>query len=210
MKCLIICSSSDVSKNLISKFNLEDFYVISADGGLEFCEKYGIIPDLWVGDRDSLNSSIINAKEKKFFPEDKDLTDSHIAAIEAIKRGYKEIFFIGVTGGRLDHEYSNYCLLKFVLKNGGFATILNANNRVFMADKSISVDSDDMKYISFFPFGGNVEDFSVYDVKYPLDNYVLTDDDTYTTSNEFLAGKSAKINFKNGYVIVFCSNESRE
>lgn len=210
MKCLIICSSADSSADIFSDINISEYFVICADGGLDAAQKNKIIPDLWVGDMDSVNKTENFCREKIVFPSDKDLTDSHIAVNEALKRGYREIFITGATGGRLDHEFANYCLLKYILKSGGFGTILNKCNRIVMTDKSIDITPCGMKYISFFPFGGTVEDFSVKNVKYELENHLLSDDDTFTTSNEFVGNKPAKISFNKGYVLIICSGDIKE
>lgn len=209
MKCLIICSSGDIYPEIFKSINISEYFIICADGGLKAAESAGIIPDLWVGDADSLGCREIKCKEKKVFPSDKDFTDSHIAACEAIKRGFGELFFIGATGGRLDHEYANFCLLKYVLKKGAFGIILNKNNRIFLTDKSIEIKPLGMKYISFFPFGGSVKDFSVKGAKYELKNHFLTDCDTLTVSNEFISERPVKITFKEGFVLVICSNDCK-
>ena len=207
MKCLIICSSDDVTLEVLDEFDFSEYYVICADGGMHNLKKRGILPDLWVGDMDSFGSCEEFDVSKMIFPQDKDFTDSHIAVDEALKRGYNDIILIGATGGRLDHEFANYCLLKYILKSGGNGTIINKNNYIVMTDKNIDIVSSGMKYISFYPFGGDVENFSVKNVKYELENHLLTDYDTYTTSNEFCDDKSAKISFSKGYVLIICSND---
>jgi len=209
MKCLIICSSDDSVSEVLAKIDISQYYIICADGGYISAQKAGIIPDLWVGDMDSLDSAGELLTEKILFPSDKNLTDSHIAVNEALKRGYKDIDLIGATGGRLDHEFANFCLLKYILKSGGSGTIINENNHIIMTDKTIEIMPCGMKYISFFPFGGSVDNFSVKGVKYELDNHLLVDDDTYTTSNEFCKNRPAKISFSSGYVLIITSNDSK-
>ena len=207
MKCLIICSSKDIVSDDFSDIDLSECFIICADGGFEAANRLGIKPDLWVGDMDSLNSDKNLCAEKIIFPVDKDMTDSHIAVNEAIKRGFKEILLVGATGGRLDHEYANYCLLKYILKSGGNGMIINKNNRIILTDKNIEIMPCGMKYISFFPFSGKVNNFFVKDVKYELEKYCLTDDDTFTTSNEFCGDNSAKVSFKDGYVLIITSKD---
>lgn len=207
MKCLIICSSNEIDVKFLKNLDKEEYYIICADGGLEIVQDLGITPDLWVGDMDSSKLRNFSNIEKLVYPCDKDLTDSHIAVNEALKRGYKEIVLTGATGGRLDHEYANLCLLKYILKSGGFGKIVNKNNSIIMTDKKIEIEPMGMKYISFFPFGGEVRGFTVKDVKYELKNHLLVDYDTYTTSNEFISGKTAKIYFESGYVIIICTND---
>ena len=143
-----MCSSKDIVSDDFSDVDLSEYFIICADGGFEAANNLKIEPDLWVGDMDSLNSDNNLYTEKIIFPEDKDLTDSHIAVNEALKRGFKEIILVGATGGRLDHEYANYCLLKYILKSGGNGMIINKNNRIILTDKDIEVKPCGMKYIS--------------------------------------------------------------
>ncbi len=206
MKCYIFCSSSDCDAEFIRKMDFSDSFVICADGGLNLAEKNGVKIDLWVGDRDSSSCDSLNV-EKIIYPSQKDLTDTHIAVNEALKRGYRDIFLVGATGGRLDHEFANYCLLKYILEKGGFGTILNPQNYVFMTDKDIKISPNEMKYVSFFPFGGNVTDFSVYGAKYSIDSHTLTDNSTYTVSNEFISNKDISVSFGKGYLLVMCSKD---
>ena len=206
MKCCIFCSSSDCDAEYIRKIDFSDSFVICADGGLNLAEKNGVKIDLWVGDKDSSSCENLNV-EKIIYPAQKDLTDTHIAVNEALKRGYKDIFLVGATGGRLDHEFANYCLLKYILENHGFGTILNPQNYIFMTDKNIKICPNDMKYISFFPFGGNVTKLSVEGAKYSIDNYTFTDNSTYTVSNEFVNNTEIFVKFEKGYLLVICSKD---
>ena len=206
MNCYIFCSSSDCDADFIRKTDFSDSFVICADGGLNLAEKNGVKIDLWVGDNDSSSSKNLSV-EKIVYPAQKDLTDTHIAVNEALNRGYKDIFLVGATGGRLDHEFANYCLLKYILEHDGFGTIINPQNYIFMTDKGINISPKNMKYISFFPFGGNVTKFSVDGAKYSVDNYTLTDNSTYTVSNEFVGKKDISVKFEKGYLLVMCSKD---
>lgn len=207
MKACIFCSSSEENVDYIKNFDFENSFVICADGGINLAERLGLKPDLQIGDMDSSCASPA-AKKSLVLPTEKDLTDSQAAAEEALKRGIKELCFFGATGGRLDHEYANYCLLRFLLERGAFGTIINKNNRIFMLDGSAKVFSKGEKYISFFPFGEEVKNFSVRNVKYELCGHTLKNNCSLTVSNEFLNGDiPAEVDFSRGYVIVFCSND---
>lgn len=208
MKCYIFCSAKEPDMEFLKSLDFSDSFIICADGGYNTVKKLGIKADLWVGDMDSYNGmEDLSYTEKILFPSDKDLTDSHIAADEAIKRNIKEIYFIGATGGRLDHEYANYCLLKYILKKGAFGYIINRNNKIFLLDKEAKIYPENYKYLSFFPFGKDVKNFCVKNAKYELQNYHLTDDVTYTVSNEFLENEPAEVSFSDGYVLIMCSSD---
>ena len=115
MKCYIFCSADIASYDFLKDIDFEDSYVICADGGYKHALKLGIMPDLWLGDGDSLSSDSgcgVIAKEIMNFPVRKDNTDTDLAIEVALKRGYKDIVILGGLGGRRDHEFSHFCLLK--------------------------------------------------------------------------------------------------
>ncbi len=207
MKCFVFCSAPIKSYEYLKKFDFENNFVICADGGYAHAKQLNIIPDLWLGDGDSLKSNEIFAKEKLFFPVRKDYTDADLAVREAIKRGFKEIIILGALGGRLDHEFSHFCLLKKILGHGGKGYLIDEKNEITMENKSFSVSPDDMKYISFFPFGGNVENFSVKGLCYEAENMTLLCDEVQASSNSFVDGKPGEVSFSSGYVLVVRSND---
>lgn len=206
MKAYIFCSSPAENIDCLKDFEFKNSFVICADGGSEILNKLKIVPDLWIGDMDSASELWCSSK-KEILPCKKDLTDSQAAAEAALERGIKDIVFFGATGGRLDHEYANYCLLRFLLEHDAFGTIVDGKNKIFMLDKSAEIAPCGKKYISFFPFGEDVDDFSVKNVKYELENHTLKNNCTRMASNEFIGSLSAKVSFANGYVLVICSND---
>jgi len=82
-------------------------FVIAADSGLVIAEKAGIVPDLIVGDMDSLDDASILSRYPeeriKIWPRDKDYTDTELALAALADRGINDIILIGGSGGRIDH-----------------------------------------------------------------------------------------------------------
>lgn len=207
MRCFVFCSAPIKNYEYLKKFDFENSFVICADGGYVHAEKLGIIPDLWVGDGDSLTSSKVTAKETLTFPAKKDNTDTDLAVMEALERGYKDIIILGALGGRVDHEFSHFCLLRKILDNGGRGVLVDANNEITMENKSFRVFPNDKKYISFFPFGGDVEGFSVKGLCYEARNINLSCGQVQASSNRFDGEKPGEIEFSKGYVLVVRSND---
>lgn len=77
--------------------------IIGVDGGSAQCLKHGILPDLVVGDWDSLAVSKVKKILARFphvtLSRDKDRSDLYFSALEGLKRGADELFCFGVTGG---------------------------------------------------------------------------------------------------------------
>lgn len=82
-------------------------YVVAADSGLTACERAGIVPDLIVGDMDSLadRSALARypAERVRIYPRDKDFTDTEIALAALAELGVTDVILVGGGGGRIDH-----------------------------------------------------------------------------------------------------------
>ncbi len=79
--------------------------VLAADGGLAHCRKAGVIPELVLGDMDSLSGE--TSVKKMTFPADKDASDMELAVDHAIQHGFDEVDVYGALGGRIDHQLCN-------------------------------------------------------------------------------------------------------
>ena len=82
--------------------------VIAVDGGYDTCRKYDIVPDLIVGDFDSVQESDMPqiAEIAKIAPDhvvvlptEKDDTDMALAVAKAYEKGYRNILLYGGCGG---------------------------------------------------------------------------------------------------------------
>ena len=91
-------------------------YLIAADGGANHLMKMGILPEIVVGDLDSvdedtlfeLTSAEVDIEQ---FSEDKDETDIELALHYAVELRPSAILIIGALGGRLDQTLANLSIL---------------------------------------------------------------------------------------------------
>ncbi|RMH71266.1 MAG: thiamine diphosphokinase [Actinomyces sp.] len=90
--------------------------VVAADGGLDRALARGIVPDLVVGDLDSVGAAAL-AEARRLgarvvaHPRDKDETDLELALAAAIEAGAATATVVCDGGGRLDHAVANLCVL---------------------------------------------------------------------------------------------------
>ena len=207
MRCFIFSSAVIEDYKWLEKMDFSDSFIICADGGIKHAKELGLIADVWMGDGDSYTEGTPFAKEIFTFPPQKDNTDTDLAVMLALDRGFKDITLIGCLGGRIDHEFSHFCLLKKIVDNDGEGLILDRKNCVMMKKNSFILKSCDKKYVSFFPFGGDVTAFSVKGLKYECENIRLKCGEVQASSNCFEEGKAASIEFNSGYVLVICSDD---
>lgn len=211
MRAYIFCAAPIADYSYLQKLDFSDSLIICADGGIHHANALGLTPHIWVGDRDSCNVEISKETETYFYPTDKDFTDTNLAIDCALKRGYQEIIFIGALGGRLDHEYSHYCLLKYILEKGGYGTLLNAHNEIAMkAPSSFTLHKNGKRYVSFLPFGDTVKGLCIRGLKYEVENFTLENGKVQATCNEFAQKDTAQISFTEGYLLVMrCEDGER-
>ena len=127
MKHAVIVSggniNTDFALDFLKKNTDENTLLIAADRGLEFFERTGLVPDIAVGDFDSLSESgkkfletLSNTEIIRLRPE-KDDSDTQSAACLAMDRGMKRIMILGATGNRVDHLMANFGLLVLAAGN---------------------------------------------------------------------------------------------
>lgn len=90
--------------------------VLACDNGARFCDTYGRLPDLVLGDLDSLDSAV-RAKLQQagvafdIYPTDKAMTDLEIALHHAVDLKPRVVTLLAALGGRWDQSLANLLLL---------------------------------------------------------------------------------------------------
>lgn len=109
MRALLVCAAPvEGSDELVAVLASEADLVVAVDGGGALCTAAGIVPDVVVGDFDSLAASALarlreHGTEAVEFPAEKDASDLELAVAEARRRGATSIVVTGASSGRLDH-----------------------------------------------------------------------------------------------------------
>lgn len=102
MKASIIVNGSTKGTLLIT-----GDYIIAVDGGANELRRRGIIPDVIVGDLDSISQSTLNYFKDKgvkvvTYPHEKDETDLELALVYAFENGAENVEILNWQGERLD------------------------------------------------------------------------------------------------------------
>ncbi len=181
-------------------------FVISADSGARHCRTLGIVPDIMVGDFDSVSQNdyeaLIDAGSKALqYPAEKDMTDSELAVEIAINKGFYRVLLFGATGTRLDHSISNIFLLKKLTDANIDGIIVNETSYVRLIKDEIRLDRVEDAYVTLLPFAGNALGVSTQGLYYPLDDATLEVGSSWGVSNRFTED-TACIKLKQGYLLV--------
>lgn len=199
-------SSVNFYKNLIK----EDDYIICADGGANLAYSIGLLPDLVIGDFDSIDDGILKKLklgDTEFFkfPSEKDESDLELAIKKAIGMSPREIVILGALGKRLDHIIANLMLLTIPLESGIKCSILEEDYEIYLIDSYIKIQKAKGSYISLFPLSSVVEGVESRGLKYSLQDENLYLGPSRGLSNE-LVEEEAIIKIKSGKLLVIKTN----
>lgn len=208
-KTVIITSYIENSLNLGEFIDSDDF-VICTDGGYDIASRSGIIPDLIMGDFDSVTSPLPdNIRAIEFNPE-KDFTDLDLALKFSAENDFNDVIIAGGIGGRLDHTVANLQLLSNYCCSFSSLIMLDGRNKCFVVDSrkrsTIVIPAEEDSYLSFFSLSEKCTGVTLRGVKYTLDRYTLTQDFPLGVSNEFIK-KEAVVSIENGTLLVVISKK---
>jgi len=175
-------------------------FLIAADGGLRHLARWGLAPDLLIGDLDSLEKAPEGLPCRQF-PREKDATDLSLALDEAITRGFTHIMITGAWGGRPDHSIGNLQLLASAARRGRFARLLCGGFTATAIAGGGALRLRGSGTVSIFAWGGGAEGVTVRGLQYPLEGAVLQDDTPLGVSNA-LDGEGM-ITLEHGTLLVF-------
>lgn len=211
MKVIIISGGNPPSKELAIQEITEDSFLIAADSGANCLYHYNMMPDLLLGDFDSIDKKVMDYfKESNctidIYPTEKDFTDTEIAVKRALSMKPNEIVLLGCTGSRVDHLLGNIGMLKICMQNGVNACIKDENNNIRLIDASTSLNGAAGEIFSLQAYGDEVIGLTIEGAKYSLNNYDLKIGESISISNEF-ASNIVKLKFKSGTLMIILSSD---
>ena len=190
-----------IASIVLNEFNGEiQGDVFGVDFGAWFCLKNNIPMKAACGDFDSVNDSqreVVFSMDIPIHkpPKEKDLTDFDFAL--SLCNDYEEIFVFGALGGRRDHEYLNLALLIADKR----ITFINKQNRIRAIGKGkYIIKKDTFQYLSFIPLESSK--ITIDQVKYPLHERLVDENDRYLTSNEILKEEAQVFVHKGSFLMI--------
>lgn len=220
-KRVVIISGGRIEDAFLEDYihSIEYDILIVADKGLEIVKRHELSVDYVVGDFDSVDKRLLeefisNTSSRdshpvlKEFPPEKDDTDTQLAIETAIELGASDIVLLGATGTRLDHVLANVGLLRIPLERNIAATIVDANNKLYLIQKAHSIIRERQygTYISLLPFTDEVNGVTLTGFKYPLQKACLTKGNSLGISNELVDG-TGSITLEEGVLLVVESKD---
>lgn len=201
-----IFGSGDYSGTKIDLKAIADGYIIAADGGYLQLEKYGIVPDLLIGDFDSVDRMPEHFNVVQY-PVMKDDTDTMLAVKTAFDMGHSCFVIYGGTGGRLDHTIANIQTLSYISAKGGIGFLRGSGFTAAVVTES-SLRFEGMKDIglSVFSLSEMSKGVSLSGVKYCMTNGMLSRDMPLGVSNR-ITEDTAKVIVSEGSLLIMWSDD---
>lgn len=177
--------------------------VLAADAGYEICRREGIVPDLVLGDFDSMEQPE-NFNNVLRVPVEKDDTDTMLAVKTALENGCDEVYLYGGTGGkRLDHTLANLQTLLFIRRRGARGYLYD-DDFVWTAveNESLTIRREvEWGLFSAFCLGDRAEGIDEVGFQYPLQDGSLTPEFPLGVSNHIMED-TATVTVRKGALIV--------
>jgi thiamine pyrophosphokinase len=181
-------------------------YIVCADGGYNLLVARGIVPNMIIGDNDSIKgSSDIDRIKRLNFNTDKDMTDGELSLRHIVREGYKNIVVYGALGGREDHVQSNIALLSLAARLGAVAVIRDDRTEIHYIDKNFSRLSLKLPkniLVSIVPFSSFAHIISTKGLKYPIADKRLNKFSSLGMSN-LSTEETVEVDISRGSALVF-------
>ena len=181
--------------------------VVAADGGARHALGSGVVPDLIVGDLDSLGEELAREAERRGaslerHPARKDKMDGHLAVLAARRLGASAADLLCATGGRISALFAVPHVLLAAERAGLSSTVVAGWGWAFVVeDGSRTVEGGPRDGVSIFPLSGPASGVTLEGFAYPLQEACLQPGDTLGFHNE-LTGREARVSVGSGTLLV--------
>ena len=177
--------------------------VLAADAGYQICRRENIVPDLLLGDFDSMDQPA-DFDHVHRVPVEKDDTDTMLAVKTALEQGCDTVYIYGGTGGkRLDHTLANLQTLLYIRRRCARGYLYD-DDFVWTAieNETLTVERTvEWGLLSVFCLGAPASGIDEAGVQYPLAEAALSAEFPLGVSNHILEPR-ARITVRDGALLV--------
>lgn len=212
MRAAVFLNGIPESRGILRSVAARADLVVAADGGAVYAVGAGIVPDLIVGDMDSLGEERAREFESRGVklerhPVEKDKMDGQLAIQAAKDCGATSVDLLCATGGRFSADVALPHILLAAERMGLRATVVAGWGRAFVVeDGSRTVEGNCGDSVSIFPLDGTATGVVLEGMVYPLRDARLEAGDTLGFHNE-LTGDAALVGVREGALLVVQETE---
>lgn len=209
---LILNGELDLDKkNLrekIEKYKIDK--IIAVDGGANKARKVELLPDIIIGDLDSIseqnkNYYSQNNVELLKFPVEKDQTDSEIAVDYCLENDIEKIYLTAALGGRVDQQLANLNLLEYINQLKLEAVIISKKVEIALIKSSHRFLDKKGYRLSLIPQSKIVKKVSIKGCKYNLEKQDIKRSESRGISN-LIENTEAEVTVESGLLIYVLEN----
>lgn len=190
----------------------EDDFVLCADGGTRHALALGLMPNLVIGDLDSIEKSQLQELEQasisiELFPHDKNEIDLELAIRRALELEPIQILILAALGGRLDQTLANVALLSDPDLAARNIRLDDGIEELFFCRDQVEVQGRSGDIVSLLPWGAPVHGVRTHGLKWALNDETLHPEKTRGISNEMISDV-ASIEIKSGLLLIVHRRQS--
>ena len=202
-RACVICNGPMADPKGLCRYISESDFVIAADGGARHLHAINVVPDVIIGDMDSIPPNLWKGAagiEWIHADRDKDLTDAELAVDLAFDRGCRQVNLLAATGGRLDHTLGN---ISIVARHTGRVTIVDGDSTLAAISPETRghVTGAVGSLISLLPYGAANITITTQGLKYALRGQSLCHA-THGLSNQVVESP-AYVHVSGGVVLLY-------
>lgn len=186
--------------------------VIAANGGTRHLHRLRHLPDVVIGDLDSLPEEAQAWLESGevtvyVYPHDKNETDLELALLHATSHYEDGIQIFGALGGRLDQTLANILLLAHPALLARHIELVTEHQRAWLVSGTAHIAGQVGDTVSLVPLGGDVLVQETAGLRWPLTNQILTVGPALGVSNE-MTEPEANVTVASGTLLLIHSDRS--
>ena len=184
-------------------------FLIAADAGYTALASAGIVPDLVIGDYDSLGTAPEHPNVISHSPI-KDDTDSILAIRYALEHGFREFALYGMLGGaRLDLSVASFQTLQFLRMHAAHGTLFGAGwNVTLLEGGTLRFPAEASGRFAVFCAGTPCTGVTLRGFAYTMEHGTVAGTFPIGVSNRFV-GTRAAVSVEKGMLYVLWQGDTR-
>lgn len=202
--CALVAASDFNAEHFKAAYDAGVFdEVYAVDAGFAHLEAAGCMPDMALGDFDSLGY-VPKCRRVIELPVEKDKSDLEVAMDRVKTRRYDEVAIYGALGGRLDHTIANLQMCARFAEEGMGVTLVADTYAVRIVVGPDAYELPELEQGTVSVFSATNESHGVIErgMKYSIDDEAISNRTTRGLSNE-LQGEPAAVAVEEGTLFVF-------
>ena len=205
MRAIIFANGDSSEPAAVKQQLMPADWIIAADGGTRHALSIEVMPDLVIGDLDSLAETDRAQLDRAgvrliVYPTRKDYTDLELALRQALDQGATEIVIFGALGGRWDQTLGNLMLLTLPELIDVPTRIVEGKTTVRVIRDRAEIDGRVGDILSLLALKGDARGVTIEGCEYPLNDATLPFGATLGISN-VLTRPKAIITVRDGLVL---------